>query len=275
MTAVIDEYFEQQYNNRAAVVDHPRYLQSWKSRSEYYKNNNQGFLNLAYGTTARQVLDIFPVDTRRKSPVHIFIHGGYWQALDKNSFSFMAETFNRHGECAVILGYDLCPTVSIAEIVEQMKQAVLWIVNNIQSYGGDSQQIQISGHSAGAHLLAMLLTTDWSEFGLDTYPFQRLNGISGLYDLQPLIQTSVNRGLGLDRTTALQLSPLYGDIWKPEKKLQLNLLVGELESKEYKMQSSRLAVSWQDHLTIEYHEIPDAHHFSIVDKFLTLYQQDM
>ncbi len=275
MNALIDQYLEQQYNNRAAVADHPRYLQSWKLRSEKFRNTHEGFLNLPYGTSVRQVLDVFPLLAQQKVPVHIFIHGGYWQALDKDSFSFMAETFNHNGECAVILNYDLCPVVSIAEIFEQIKQAVLWIVNNIQSYGGDKQRIQISGHSAGAHLLAMLLTVNWSEYGLHAYPFQRLNGISGLYDLQPLIQTGVNRGLGLDRATALQLSPLYGDLWKPDKKLLLNLLVGELESEEYKMQSSRLADCWRNNLTINSRKIPDAHHFSIVDSFLTLYQQDM
>ncbi len=271
MVVIIDDFLETQYNNRAAVADHPQYLKSWASRSELFRQNSSGFVDLSYGASARQVLDVFPGQSSQHSPVHIFLHGGYWQALDKNSFSFLAQTFNQNNECAVIISYDLCPLVSIADIFEQIKQAILWIIKNIQLYGGDSRRLQISGHSAGAHLLAMLLTTDWSEYGFNDYPFQRMNGISGLYDLQPLLKTTVNAGLGLNRKTALQMSPLNLGYWKPAQELELNLLVGELESDQYKMQSSLLADSWQGAFSICSYEIPAAHHFSIIDRFLDIY----
>ena len=269
MTELIDDYLEQQYNNRAAVADFTDYLNSWLSRSEMFRATAEGCLNIPYGKSKRQLLDIFPLETSRKSPVHVFIHGGYWQALNKDSFSFMADAFNQQAECAVIINYDLCPAVSLAEIIQQLKQAMLWIYANIADYGGDPQRIQITGHSAGAHLLATLLTTNWSESGLDNYPFQRLNALSGLYDLQPLLQTSVNKALLLDQTTAKQGSPLFSQLWKPSKSLSLNLMVGELESQEYKKQSQRLIDSWQNQLDMSYMQLPATHHFSMLDKFLS------
>ena len=269
MTELIDDQLEQQYNNRAAVTDFADYLNSWLSRSELFRATAKGCLDIPYGKSKRQLLDIFPLQTTGKSPVHVFIHGGYWQALDKDSFSFMAEAFNQQAECAVIINYDLCPTVSLADIIHQLKQAMLWIVDNIADYGGDSKQIQITGHSAGAHLLATLLTTNWSESGLDNYPFQHLNALSGLYDLQPLLQTSVNKLLSLDQATAKQGSPLFSQLWKPSKSISLNLMVGKLESLEYKKQSQRLINSWQDQLELSYFQLPATHHFSILDKFLS------
>lgn len=271
MTVELDSYLEQQYNNRAAVPDFVDYLHSWGQRSAIFRAQAKAYLNVSYGKSSRQLVDIFPCVNNSKAPVHIFLHGGYWQALDKDSFSFLAKTFNEQGECAVIVNYDLCPNVIISEIRLQIKQLMLWMVSNVPIYGGDPEQIQITGHSAGAHLLANLLTTDWSESGLHKYPFQRLNGLSGLYDLRPLISTSINQAIKLNPQSALQNSPLINDLWMHDGKLKLNLLVGELESREYKKQSSALVHQWKDQLSIQLEEAPLQHHFSILDYFLTNY----
>ena len=269
MSEVVDPFLEQQYNNRLAVPDFQKYLDSWKQRSENFRLlQTTAHLNVSYGESARQLVDIFPLQNQRNAPVHVFIHGGYWQALDKNSFSFMAEAFHIKGECAVILNYDLCPSVTMPEIISQVKRAIIWVKQNISAYGGDPERIQITGHSAGAHLLATLLTTDWSKAGLDNYPFQQLNGLSGLYDLQPLISTSVNQALGLDTGSVFQCSPLFGELWKSDSDVKFNLLVGELESQEYKKQSSQLVDKWTGKLLIQSNEAPQAHHFSIIENFL-------
>ena len=213
----IDPYLEQQYNNRAAVPQHPQYLQSWA----------------------------------QPSPVHIFIHGGYWQTLSKDSFSFVAETFNQAGECAVIVNYDLCPQVSVADIIGQLNRAVAWVIEHIHRYGGDASRIQVSGHSAGGHLVAALLTSDWSALSLAGKPLQhppflRLNALSGLFQLDPLIAFNSQARLPA-------------------------ALVGELESDEFKRQSSELKQAWQGGLTVDYRLVPGAHHFSIVDAFVNDY----
>lgn len=262
-----DPYLEQQYNNRAAVADYAEYLASWASRSEVYRSQVEAYLDMSYGPTQRQQLDIFPASLKGAA-VHVFIHGGYWQALNKDSFSFMAKAFNQQGECGVILNYDLCPDVSLAEIIQQIQQGIVWIQQNIDRYGGDPQRMQVTGHSAGGHLLAELLATDWSQFGIITSPFKRLNSLSGLFDCQPLIHTSVNKALQLDEQTALSCSPLFKSPWNADKDIQLNVLVGELESDEYKKQSKQLYEKWGGLLTMEYRELDDTHHFSILDRFL-------
>ncbi|MEE8366215.1 MAG: alpha/beta hydrolase [Gammaproteobacteria bacterium] len=265
----IDPYLEQQYNARKAIPEHPEFLDSWARRSEAWRKQSEAALDLSYGNSARQSLDIFPLTpSESPAPVHVFLHGGYWQRLSKDSFSFMAEAFNRRGECAVIVNYDLCPSVTLAQIVEQIRSATRWLVKNISRYGGDSGSMRLSGHSAGGHLAAMLLTTDWSELGLSHAPFQQVNALSGIYDLQPLVPTSINRALQLDESTARQLSPLFMTPWNPPPSLQCNLLVGGRESDEYKKQSQQLLQAWQDSIDIRYRELPESHHFSILDDFL-------
>lgn len=276
MDVEIDPFLEQQYNNRSAVPDFQDYLSSWKQRSADFRNGHnpahkKNFLNVSYGLSVRQLVDIFPAENHVKAPVHIFLHGGYWQALDKDSFSFMAKTFNDQGECAVIVNYDLCPKVTIDQISVQIKHLLVWVIHNVQLYGGDPEQIQITGHSAGAQLLASLLTTDWSELGTGNYPFQRLNALSGLYDLTPLVSTSINQALGLDRQTASVNSPLFNELWISDNKLKLNLLVGEQESLAYKQQSYSLADCWKGKLDVRLDEADQTHHFSILDYFLTHY----
>jgi arylformamidase len=168
----------------------------------------------------------------------------------------------------VILNYGLCPAVSIAQISQQIYQALIWVYRNIEHFGADPHNMQISGHSAGGHLLATLLTRDWSEWGLQQAPLKRMNALSGLYDLRPLLQTSINQALGLDPKSAQDNSPLLQSIDIASPDLQLNLLVGELESDEYKRQSLELFEQWQRHFSMHNQIAGDTHHFSILDAFV-------
>ncbi len=275
----IDPYLEQQYNNRAAVPEHPTFLQSWAERSQAFREQADGLLDIAYGDGEREILDIFPAPDS-SSPVHIYLHGGYWQALSKDSFSFVAQHFNRAGECAVIVNYDLCPQAALAQIIDQSRKAVRWILQHIADYGGDAGRIQVTGHSAGGHLLAALLTHDWSDcsvagVSLQQPPLQRLNALSGLFQLRPLVGTSINHALGLDADSAEESSPLYHPLWRPAPTTELNLLVGELESDEYKRQSRELQQAWQSQMALSYRQIPGIHHFSIVDAFLDEYYRSL
>ncbi|MFT4607114.1 MAG: arylformamidase [Urechidicola sp.] len=269
MTSEIDPYLEQQYNNRLAVPDFANYLADWSQRSTSYREKSTAHLNLQYGESEREILDIFPATTNT-APIHIFLHGGYWQALSKDSFSFVAEHINRQDECAIIVNYDLCPWVTVAEIMSQIQKATRWILANGEAFG-DIRRIQITGHSAGAHLLARLVTTNWAGQGYEHPPFQRLNALSGLYDLQPLVMTSINQALQLNPNTSKQVSPLFDRFRHRSDSIELNLLVGNLESDEYKKQSSQLKKAWGRGLRAQYKIIPDAHHFSILDRFYSDY----
>ena len=268
-TYLPDAYLESQYNNRQAVPNFADYLTDWAQRSANYREKTQVQYNLSYGESERELLDIFPAATV-KAPMHIFLHGGYWQALSKDSFSFIAEHINQQGECAIIVNYGLCPSVTVAEIISQIQKATRWILSNGTEFG-DSSRMQITGHSAGAHLLAKLVTTNWTEAGFSHPPFQRLNALSGLYDLQPLVSTSINQALQLTSLTAKQASPLFDSFELQSSPIELNLLVGELESDEYKKQSVQLLETWRGKLKAQYQAIPDTHHFSILDRFFTDY----
>jgi arylformamidase len=269
VTSEIDSYLEQQYNNRLAVPDCADFLADWTQRSANYREKSKGHLNLSYGRSEREILDIFPA-TSDSAPIHIFLHGGYWQALNKDSFSFIAEHINQQDECAIIVNYGLCPWVTVAEIISQIQKATRWILSNGEAYG-DTKRIQITGHSAGAHLLAKLVTTSWTEQGLEYAPFQRLNALSGLYDLQPLVMTSINQDLQLNPNTSKLVSPLFDTFRHRSGSIELNLLVGNLESDEYKKQSSQLKKAWGSNLKVRYKTIPDTHHFSILDRFYSDY----
>jgi arylformamidase len=269
VTSEIDSYLEQQYNNRLAVPDCADFLADWTQRSANYREKSKCHLNLSYGRSDRETLDIFPA-TSDSAPIHIFLHGGYWQALSKDSFSFIAEHINQQGECAIIVNYGLCPWVTVAEIISQIQKATRWILSNGKAYG-DTRRIQITGHSAGAHLLAKLVTTSWAGQGLEYAPFQRLNALSGLYDLQPLVMTSINQDLQLNPNTSKLVSPLFDIFRHRSDSIELNLLVGNLESDEYKKQSSQLKKEWGSNLKVKYKTIPDTHHFSILDRFYSDY----
>lgn len=271
MLSTNDAKLESEYNNRAAVKDHADYFRSWAERSLRYRQQAGASLNVRYGESDRQLLDIFPAQVKTPAPVHVFIHGGYWQAMDKDFFSFMAQSFNQRGELAVIVNYDLCPQVSLGQIIGQIKSAVVWIQHHIHDYGGDKNRVQLSGHSAGGHLLGCCLTTEWSKYGLDLVPFKRVNALSGLYDLKPLVYTSINTALDLNETSASDISPMTQAVWPPAGDVKLNLLVGGLESDAYKNQSKDLSDAWNSSLHIDYVEIENTHHFSMLDRFLDDY----
>lgn len=266
MQAEIDTYLERQYNNRAAVPEHGEFLADWASRSVAFRERSDGILNLSYGPSARQCLDIFPA-AQDFSAVHVFIHGGYWQALSKESFSFLAEKINRNGETAVIVNYDLCPQVTIVEIIDQLRLALHWVGKNITGFGGDPARLQVSGHSAGGHLLTCLLTEEQSKKA--DFCIRRMNSLSGLFDLQPLLQTSVNQALRLDAETAREASPLLVTPSSLPVMPELKLYVGELESDAYKNQSIQLAEAWSAFLPLHFEILESCHHFSIVDAFFT------
>ena len=244
-------------NNRAAVPEHPRFLENWARRSASWRERHPP-LTLFYADSERAWVDVFPAADG--APLHVFLHGGYWQALDARQFSFMAEAFNACGECAVIVNYDLCPDTPLAAIVDQLRQAWRWIVREAAGFGADARQVQVTGHSAGAHLLACLLT----DGGAPT--LCRANALSGIYDLRPLLPTQINDALGLDAASARALSPLLMSPDCPDTRL--DLWVGSLESAAYHAQSRDLAEAWKDKVNIQSGVFDGVHHFSILDAFI-------
>ena len=189
-------------------------------------------LDVAFGTKPGEKLDIWP--GRGASPILLFIHGGYWRAFDKEMFRFVVERFVAAGACVVLNNYDLCPNVTMDEITRQNRAALAWIYQNASSIGGDRGRIHVTGHSAGGHLTAMLMATDWAEYSL---PFDVMNGtvpVSGLFDLEPLRLSYLNSDLRMDEAESARNSPIHHiPKWMPPTVVT----VGGGETDEFRRQS--------------------------------------
>jgi arylformamidase len=253
--------YEVEYDNRARVPEHPEIFARWHREAEAYRAAARGAeLGLAYGPSPRQTIDLFPAqDDGGQAPLALFIHGGWWRTLAPSEFSQMAAGPNAHGVTVAVAGYDLCPTVSIATIIEQMRAACLFLWQKRR------QRIMVYGHSAGGHLAACMLATDWKTLDpsapADLVP--AAYAISGVFDLAPLTQISINQDLRLDAKSAHDCSPLY---WCVPAGRSLDAVVGALESSEFLRQSKTIAEAWQQGMaTTRYEAIAGANHFTVLD----------
>lgn len=235
---------EQEYNNRARVPEHPAIIAGWASDSAAYREAKPPRV-IAYGEGERHTFDLFEAGA---GPAVMYIHGGYWQAVDKSFHSVHARGLNQLGVTVAVPSYDLCPNVRIGDIVEQIRAACSTLTRAINA------PVIVSGHSAGGHLAACMLATEAHV--------PAAYAISGLFELAPLIPTSINDKLGLDAAEAEALSPLF---WPaPEGKI-LDAVVGGDESSEFLRQSAAIVSAWgQDGVETRYEEIIGANHFTVI-----------
>jgi arylformamidase len=246
--------YEAEYNNRARVPEHPGHIAGWARDAAAYREQHAP-RSIAYGAGARNTIDFFPADNT--GPIVVFIHGGYWQALDGSFFSHLAGGLNAHGISVAIPSYDLCPDVTVGEIIGQMRT----MTRELAQLG---QPLVVSGHSAGGHLAACMLATDWPalDISLPADLVTAAYGISGLFDLRPLVNTSINKALHLDEATARAASPL---LWKVPAHGSLDAVVGERESAEYFRQSRSIVDAWgAAGLATRFGVVPDANHFTAI-----------
>jgi arylformamidase len=253
---------DREYNNRAKVADAAAWLARYTSRSAATRTQLPARLDVAYGPHAGERLDIFPAPGPGPAPIHVFIHGGYWYRLDKADFSYVARGFRPAGVATVVINYALIPTVDMEEQIRQCRAAVAWVHRNAASFGGDPGRICVSGHSAGGHLTAMAMTTDWPARGAPPDVIASACGISGLYDLEPIRLCYLNGVLKLGPAESRSASPLR---LAPTSRAPLLLTVGALEGPEYTRQTVELARAWQAHgVPCRVTRLDGHDHFSIV-----------
>lgn len=249
-----------QYFLRARVPEHPEYFRRWKEDSETARRTRPCRLDLRYDV---ETLDLFPA-AKTPAPCLVFIHGGYWQALDKSDFSYVAPPFQDAGIAVAVVNYTLAPKAKLDEIVRQNRAAVAWLYRNAREHGIDPARIHVAGHSAGGHLTAMILQTDWAAFGLDHDPVRGGCAISGLFDLEPIRLCYLNDVLGLDAAAAERNSPIQH---LPKRSPPLILSVGTGETDEFLRQQADFAAAWRAAgLPLEIADQPGDHHFSVVDR---------
>jgi arylformamidase len=249
-----DVDYEVEYNNRARVPEHPSLIAGWAKDAAAYRARRAP-RTIPYGPGARNTFDFFPGDG--EGPIVVFIHGGYWQALDSTFFSHLAGGLNAHGISVAIPSYDLCPDATVDDIIRKMRMAS----HELARFG---RSLVMSGHSAGGHLAACMLATDWSAFGpsLPRDLVVAAYAISGLFDLGPLVETSINNALLLDHTTAMAASPLF---WNAPARGSLDAVVGENESAEYFRQSRTIVERWgAAGVATRFGTVPNANHFTAI-----------
>lgn len=258
---------ERQYNARLSIPDHPLIFARWAERSREARLAVPCVLDVNYDDTsvktAGTTLDVFPADGDSKAFL-MYIHGGYWRSLDKGDFSFLAPAFRAAGVTLALVNYDLAPRVSIAHIVGQMLKASAWLWRNAGAFGADRTRMFVGGHSAGAHLTAMMLAAQWPRYAEDLPQklFQGGLAVSGIYDLEPLLQASVNQDLKLDRAEARRVSPAH---MPPATDAPLITSVGGLESDEFKRQTALIGERWASNFHSDV-AMPDFNHLTIAEE---------
>jgi arylformamidase len=252
--------YEVEYNNRARVPENPVLMAGWAKDAAAYRARH-ALRAMSYGPSARNRIDFFPGDGQGlvdgKGPIVVFIHGGYWQALDGSSSSHLAGGLNAHGIDVAIPSYDLCPDVTVDQIVGQMRTAS----RELARLG---RPLVMSGHSAGGHLAACMLATDWPAFdaSLPADLVVAAYTISGLFDLEPLVDTSINKAMRLDHAAAKAASPLF---WSTPARGSLDAVVGENESAEYFRQSRTIVDLWgKAGVATRFGTVPGANHFTAI-----------
>ena len=263
MNVADKEGLARQYNNRALVPDHPQYFARWGEGAARARSTMTCHLDRRYGDMPGETLDLFPA-RKGDGTCMMFIHGGYWRSLDKRDFSFLAPAWVDAGVSLAVVNYDLCPSVTIDEIVRQMLRASRWLWLHAEDFGMDQDRLYVSGHSAGGHLVAMMMCALFPIFDA-RLPKDLWKGglaISGVYDLRPLPQVDfLQVDLRLDDAVALRLSPAF---IPPATRAPLMITVGGDESGEFRRQNALLGERWRSVLAGDI-PMPGRNHFSVVD----------
>jgi arylformamidase len=256
------QWHDAQYDNRARVADALQILALWADRSAAARAALACRLDIAYGPDPGERLDVFPAATSG-APVLVYIHGGYWRALDKRDASFVAPPFVAAGALVVVPNYALCPAASIDEIVRQQQAALAWVWRHAGAHGGDRDRIVVAGHSAGGHLAATMLATDWPAFD-PALPADLVKGalsLSGVFELEPLRHAPfLAPDLKLDAAAAARLSPV--GLAAPTRPLYA--LVGADESEEFQRQNDAIAAAWGPTAVPVCESVPGRNHMSVL-----------
>jgi arylformamidase len=267
------EELDAQYNLRMLFPDAASLYEAFCEReSEKVREDFDHRLNVPFGPTRAEHSDVYPtaMEDAGGAPVLIYVHGGFWALRTSKEFGFVARGPVSRGVATVVTNYALCPCVTIDEIVRQTRAAVAWTYRNAENFGGDPKNIHVAGHSAGGHLVAMLLLTDWEgDYGLPAGIIKSATAISGIFDLAPFPYTFLQPKLQLTWDQALRNSPIL-HIPKPQTGTPPLLVVyGEDETDEFKRQSEEFFAAWNAKgLDEELMVLPGKNHFDVIDGFL-------
>lgn len=232
------------------------------ARCNEVRETRPRLLDFVYGIHPRERIDLYPTDDDF-APLVIFIHGGYWKSRSKDQFAYLAPTFTDRGFNFAAVGYPLAPEAKLTDIVESCRAAVHWLLNYPSGLRFDPTRVHVVGHSAGAHLAAMMMATDWTRHSLPATAIKSASCISGLYDLAPLRLVRQLSELRIDAGEVERLSPAR---LVPPKHGRLVCAVGGAEKDEFHRHTAELAQSWKKRgIPVQQVPVPEHHHFNVLD----------
>jgi arylformamidase len=253
-------WYEQQYNVRLSVPEAPAIIEGWRKRSIQLRSNLSPMTDFKYGSHPRENLDLFRAPGARATLV--FIHGGYWRMFSKLETSFIAEHFVARGISVALINYPLCPDVTLSDIRDSVLHSFAYLWTRVLN-ADERHTVVVSGHSAGGHLAALHATEDWTTRGLPAEPIKAIVSLSGIFDVAPIIRTSINSDLRLTAEIADALNLIAA---VPKIGPRMLLAVGDIEPEEFHRQGQDLAKSWGT-LTSRCESIAGTNHFTILDNF--------
>ena len=256
---------EYQYNPRESVPEYPELAKVRAAQARKVRATAKSWLNVPYGNSPREMLDIYAAD-KPGGPVLVYIHGGYWRSGSKEDNCNFVPTFTKRGATVVLVEYDLCPQVTVTDIVRQTRSAIAWVCKNIIRYSGDPARIYVSGHSAGGHLTAMALAHDWATEGLPLDCIKGAVATSGVFDLEMVPKISVQEQVKLTPEAAKLNSPFLS---APKVKCPLVVAVGSDEPKGWqRMSEDYYNYCKQQGMSAEYLIVPGANHYTMSEQLL-------
>lgn len=251
--------YEAEYNNRARVPQAVDIMARWVEQSKAHLAHPAADYDVRHGWKDRNKADYHHANRDKAGPWVVYIHGGYWQRGDRKDYGFLVREFLRRGVNVAIPSYTLCPEASIADITLELRQFILAFWKRTKA------RPVIVGHSAGGHLAACLMAMDFAgEPDVPQDLIRAAFGLSGVYELEPLVTTSINEALKLDGARARASSPLLGPV--PPKDRLFVAAVGANESTEFLRQSLVMTEQWaRAGVKAECSVVPGANHFTIVE----------
>tara|TARA_B100000676_G_scaffold311448_1_gene381353 strand:+ start:7904 stop:8761 length:858 start_codon:yes stop_codon:yes gene_type:complete len=258
------EELEFQYELRNKEPDFDALVVRWMERCAAFREESDVALDLRYGPAEREVLDLFR--GAEGGPVLVYIHGGYWQRGDKAMYSFVAEPFMKAGVNVSVINYTLTPDCRLGDIAPQVRRAITWLWHNAADLKIDREMISVMGHSAGGHLTAMMMATDWPAHD-PAMPADAIHAgvpISGIFELEPLVHTSINQGPQMDVEEAKRESPLF---LAPTTDAPQLVVAGGNETPEFKRQSDAYVERYRtENRVMERHDVPNENHFGELER---------
>ena len=257
---------DQQYDQRALVPDANDYMARHAVLSADVRRRLDCRLDVAYGPTDDEVMDIFPTGTSEPSPVVVYIHGGAWTRWDKDHNSYQAPAFVDAGVSFVSTDFGLLPHVTLDELVRQCRAAVQWTYHNCADFDANPEALYVAGHSSGAHVVGLLAVTDWAgDWGLPADVIKGGVAASGMYDLQPVQLSSRNQYLHIDDAAVARNSAMRQI---PDRMPPMVIGYGENEQLEFRRHSQEFAAELRrrDHACTEI-DMPGLNHFQMAEQF--------